>query len=196
MDVVAYLEAVREQYLNRFEETAAEARQRYGEVKLEANIFDPEMELPRRFDLMYRQDGAGRIEDVRLRTDVEWPDAVVWHTGGIPVTVLSIAWDCCVVIAKPAPRGQAIAQIVSWYSKWLDDTRAPAEPPFRGVVHSIEPQEVDGVLLMRVDLGTAPADALLELLQILATNGVQAAALGTTDPAEPARPTRAVFMTG
>lgn len=63
-----------------------------------------------------------------------------------------------------------IIDIVNWATKWLDpqDEKAQDSNNLQGVIHNIsKPEKVNEKITFSVDFGSAPTEAVLDLLEIL-----------------------------
>lgn len=112
--------------------------------------------------------GAEGMREMRPR-EVLAPNGHHGRIGGVGVRLDDLVWDDVVLAHDGAEIGPDAIQ--TWFLDWCDpdQTARPASGPFSGKAHS--------VILDRdeiwVDLGTAPADALIELLEVVSRAGAR-----------------------
>jgi hypothetical protein len=119
-------------------------------------------------------------EPLRLMTDEK-----------LPVAVGDLAWDACRVRAR-GPRDPLQRETADWFWRWFDakDTKAPDEKGFRDVIHALSfGAYQDGTLTFDVDFGSAPVDALDDLLRSLRRASASSVELSLA-PAPPGAPGR------
>ncbi|MCS6760248.1 MAG: hypothetical protein MO852_15950 [Candidatus Devosia euplotis] len=133
------------------------------------------LELPLRVDLVSVEgkDGTGvrHVDSEALVTfdafEFEWAE-------GLTATIAPFHWDRCVL--RMAGGGKMEwAPLVSWFERWIDlqDTHPEGSDGTLGVLHFLsDPSPEDGATRMEVDLGSAPTDCFVELLDACAQMGV------------------------
>jgi hypothetical protein len=120
-----------------------------------------------------------------LRVDVIWGDVAAPHIiavqdtpvatdqaalvapGPPPLEVFPFVWNACEFIwPSPVAFGQ---EFENWYERWMDlpECRSEDDDGLSGVVHSVtSPGARAGGWGIEVDFGSAPVEAMLELVQL------------------------------
>ena len=134
-----------------------------------------------------RRDGQLEPVLVDLQEFLPWQPARI-RVGSLSVLVEPFLWHVCSVVVRPAPAEDSWTALAQWFDRWFDRNQQPGER-FRNAVHWMnDPEDKNGHLCLQVDLGTAPADALIDLLDTLGAMGATSAAVYTapdyasTDP--------------
>ena len=106
--------------------------------------------------------------------------------GGAQVRVYPVTWEVFLVWVRQRDPDWAVLD--AWRAKWIDPEREadPAdEDGLHGVVHFLGPPVAEGGgYLLEVDFGSAPIEALTELLDALADGGATEIELGRSDGSE------------
>jgi hypothetical protein len=130
--------------------------------------------LPMRVDLIPRRGAqAGRS----LSIDSEQRMQFSVHVVSMPPATLYIApfaWDCVSLRISGMTAQQAGAVLAPWFMAWFDphDTNRQNEEGLFGVVHFLsDPCAEGGMVAASLDLGSAPPEALEDLLARLAAAG-------------------------
>ena len=88
-------------------------------------------------------------------------------------------WDSLTIRLEhiePVP----IGKIRNWYLEWFQPRRLGESARLKGVVHALEgPEKIDGFCQTQVNLGTAPTEALSDLLRAFAGSQIVATHLGS-----------------
>jgi hypothetical protein len=179
MDLHSYLEAVRDSYAQALRRAAAAALQGDGKVLLEATIDRSPRKY--RFDLVHiGADGGVKTEMVRASHQLPWQPRVFRIRGTFDVQVEHFLWCACTIIVKPAPPAEPLR---AWFDRWFEGSGLTGSPgPLSNAVHYLGDLDVDdGRLRIDVDLGTAPVDAFLELLEVVADSGATQGVVFTPD---------------
>lgn len=131
--------------------------------------------------------GDGRMEPVLvdLHAFLPWEPARV-RVGNLSVLVEPFLWHACSIVARPAPAEHTFSPLTDWFDRWFERPQEPGQR-FRNAVHWMsEPEVRAGHLCLQVDLGSGPADALLDLLRAIDAMAVSSAAIYTSpDHASP-----------
>jgi hypothetical protein len=109
--------------------------------------------------------GCIRLEPVHLALD------------GVPVSISAFPWDWLTLRIAGIPDADANALMRNWFLRWFDrDDENPRNADgLYGVVHSLDdPVRVGGNLRFHIDLGSAPAGAVLQLVEDLLQHGATA----------------------
>ena len=110
------------------------------------------------------------------------PESRFVLSGGIEVHQKSFSWEALRV--EFSSREFAIEQLGTWLHRWLDpdETRSAGADGLSGVVHDLSWSFMEpDAWGLDLDLGSAPIDALSELLDVLSRGGVRSITLSRTD---------------
>jgi len=137
---------------------------------------DGEYGLPMRADLVPRRGAqAGKPLSVDSHTRMQFSV----HTLPIPPAIVYVApflWDAVTLRVGGLVPEQVGAVLAPWFMDWFDaedDNRQNEEGLF-GVVHFASDPRLDGSLVaVELDLGSAPAQALEDLLSRLSAAGAR-----------------------
>jgi hypothetical protein len=120
----------------------------------------------------------GRLEPmlVELEKFLPWEPARI-QVGTVSVLVEPFLWHVCSVVARPPPAEPTLTALAEWFDRWFERPKRPGER-FRNAVHWMsEPEIREGNLCVQIDLGSASAVALLDLLATLGAMGATSAAI-------------------
>ena len=142
---------------------------------------DP-FQVPLRPDIVPMAGGKPEAYMVVRGPEPEFEQVALEYEDGFQVGIGPFTWDECRVVAVNVPEYADLSPLVEWFQEWAD-TRDEREPDkktgLRGVVHHIELTGREGeVIGFEADLGTAPVDALEELLGTLKEMGATHILLG------------------
>jgi hypothetical protein len=187
------LDEIRRFYLDRFATMLRELEQQAGvRVILEPPslnaaghvVADGLLDLPMRRDFVLLEHDQVKesvsfdtenmlgFEPVRLR----WNDRV-------DVDVEPFQWNNVRLALRPPRPLTALAPIKRWFDAWFEEPESPRDPPFFGVVHFMsDPDFTESSVAFWVDLGSAPTDAVAELLDACTNADANLVSLGTTLP--------------
>ena len=175
------LEEIRGLYVSRLAMALREARKLKLEPHVEPLLRD-ENELPRRegaldsplrLDLVVqgRRGYESLTVDSTERISFE-PATIAWNDT-FRVTLAPFVWDCAFLETDVAIDALKVP-VGRWLERWTDPkgTNKPGEHGLLGVVHfAADPVAKPGGSRLSVDLGSAPIEALLALLDALAEAG-------------------------
>jgi hypothetical protein len=174
-DLFALAEQVRTHYLKALLGSLAEFKAGHSPSAPEAMF-----ELPRECALPYRLyradmaanvDGEAKLQDVNTSSHLSFEPFDLDLGGGLSATVQPFAWNDVGITANIRLPDDPVE---SWAMRWLDleDEHTDDENGLQAVIHSISRDDVgtDGTRLA-VDFGSAPVEALEELLDILRASG-------------------------
>ena len=193
--VRAYFAAVRGHYLEAFKKAidaaTAEAGKDGRKVIIEAAAASAEGEAAAADVLPYRLDVVSLGKDGSVQpTTVADPHALPWEpadlqAGDFLADVETFVWNGCVIIGRPAPEASKLEQLREWFLRWFQREKDHhGEKPFGGVVHFMsEPSVNEDVLQVQVDLGSAPVDALIDLLEVFGKMGAKEGLVFTPEAA-------------
>lgn len=132
--------------------------------------------LPVRVDLIPKRGAqAGKLMSVDSSARMQFSV----HTLLIPPAVVFVApfaWDEVLLKAGGIDSRQVAEVLAPWFMDWFDpeDANRQNEEGLFGVVHSAsDPREIDGMTAVELDLGSAPVQALEDLLTRLAAAGAR-----------------------
>ena len=173
------LDAVREHYVTRLSQAIDGERARAAghQVVNEAAYLTADGRLAREgfFSTPLRQDifvlsRPGRSLRVESETLLSFP-LVRFEWEGVPVTIGPFHWNDCAGRLPGVVETVAWSPLTGWFKAWFDeiDHHEPLADGLRGAVHSLsDPAFEPGAARLRVDLGSAPAEAFEHLLDALA----------------------------
>jgi hypothetical protein len=168
-----YFDAVRHHYLAVLRRGIDEAVARGGRVVVEAAARTGGA-LPFRHDLVSIDDRGGVHPMMPIGDHaIDWEPAAYVFGGRLRARVQHLVWNVCVIIARPVPSPAARELVRAWYLRWFEAV-SDHDAPFSGVVHFMAEPDVSATgeyYRVKVDLGSAPSDALVELLEVLARAG-------------------------
>jgi hypothetical protein len=177
------LDEVREAYLSRFRvmHRSLAGKRVVTESTLRlpngSYVTAEEGDLPQRLDIAIL-DRRWRARTLRVTS----PPGVFTHDpfwarlpGGADISVMPFAWDHCRVVAQGVQPFR-LNRVQQWFWRWFDpgDTRDPDMSGLHGIIHFMSVPEVDGTTAsIDLDLGSAPVEALDDLLGCLLRAGAQ-----------------------
>lgn len=162
----------RERYLKHLTATLEEARTLNETCSTELLLQPGQMDDPEPAFRLYRIDvattngGAQSLLDANVDPE---PVSLSLSDYSAPVFVRELAWNDVQlnVVSSELP----IDEIALWATRWLDmdDHNAAGPDGFQGVVHSVLRPErsAESSWVLNIDMGSAPALALEELLRIV-----------------------------
>lgn len=177
-ELLEHLAAVRSDYLDAY---VARLRQTDTRVALEAGGGPKQGELALRVDFVEVSDtGALTPHDVSATRALPWDDGH-YDLAELRLYVMQMVWPSMVVVAWPAPPDTSF--ITAWYRRWLEQG-FDVEEPFGGYVHMVsDVRRAEDHISFLVDLGTAPVEAVRDLIAQLAANGVTTVSIGSGEQA-------------
>ena len=186
MDLTA-IESARDEYLSFYRATVRQYRGFKRDLVPELLILLngppewPEMHRLWRGDLFWKEDGNPKPGAVELNPPAEAPPVTITPASGLRVTVDPFVWHWCQLFTDHSPSGETLNQ---WFHKWIDDAEemSPDEFGLSGVIHQMTPvDQLSDCYVFTVDFGSAPTQAFLELLDVLAGSGVSQVRVGSPD---------------
>ncbi len=124
------------------------------------------LKLPGRADFILNGEPQSVDADSRLTFD----PMEVRHLSCI-ITFESFTWDWATVITQGIEVAEMSTVLSAWFYRWFE----PAKPDGEGLLNVVhfasDPIAREGGVETTLDLGSAPVDALLELLKTLAARG-------------------------
>ncbi|GGY19645.1 hypothetical protein GCM10008098_09990 [Rhodanobacter panaciterrae] len=178
MGIEAVIAAERQRYVDFYAETKARLTASGSDVvgELLISINNDEIPYPYRYvraDIVSKgDDGAPQLSEVRIDTDPAF-EATGYNFGAFQVEVYPFTWCSVQVVFDKPPKSES--QIEDWITRRLDvdDRGGTGLDGLSGAVHSFSPVESNGEWwFLTADFGTAPADALIEFIELLASQGM------------------------
>lgn len=185
------LEQIRSLYVKELAGAVRSAKNKGNPLHIEPLLRDKRGEVVRegslgsgvRLDLVVDRKGA--YEDVRVdsKSRLEFDPIPIPWSKRLSVTLEPFVWDA-LVLEVDVPAKKAIGVARPWLDEWMDtsDERSPGKDGLARVVHFAadpEPQAKGKRSLLSLDLGSAPADALLALVDGFARAGATAVRLAS-----------------
>jgi hypothetical protein len=131
--------------------------------------------LPCRADYIPRTgDGKPARVDATARLDFE-PISVAY--ADCTVLIHPFAWDWVRITIRGLPEQAVAALSRNWFFRWFDpdDANEADDQGLYGVVHFLdEPETVTDGIELSIDLGSAPPEALDDLLRQVSAHGASA----------------------
>lgn len=100
-------------------------------------------------------------------------EATEFKFGGVQVVIYPFSWNRAQIVFEKAIADEQ--QLDRFITRWLDveETEARAYDNLSGAAHSFTPVESNGEWwYLTVDFGTAPVEAMIEFIEILASHGM------------------------
>ncbi len=129
------------------------------------------LRLPGRTDFIPAVSGEPETVDADSR--LTFDPMEVKHLS-CAITIEPFTWDWATVIVQGITVVEMSAIVGEWFYRWFDaeDTKAPDADGLLGVVHfASDPVEREGAVETTLDLGSAPVEALQDILKLLAERG-------------------------
>jgi hypothetical protein len=140
----------------------------------------PDLHRLHRMDVVYKDDaGSHRMTEFNLDPLPGPGEPVATATvGGMPVSLFPVVWNALEVRFP----GDALPGFDDWYRTWLNDAddRPRDADGLAGVVHraGLHADE-QGWRVVALDAGSAPPEAVTELLELVAATGAAECAVGS-----------------
>jgi hypothetical protein len=171
--IPSHLDIIRSLYVATFAEVI---REREGHVEPVFRTDDGdvavegELELPCRADFIDPEANEGgeslMVDSARLASF----EPLAVEIGGTKLHVAPFGWDWATLSVLGLDDEDASDLLVKWFWDWFDadDTNEETAEGLYGVVHFLsDPEPVEGGLRVNLDLGSAPAEAMTDLLSRL-----------------------------
>jgi hypothetical protein len=174
-DLLSLAAAVRERYLEALLESLATFMDENDPAMPEA-MFELQRDdaLPFRLyraDMATVLDGTPKALDTTPATQIRFDPFGIDLGGGVTVAVSPFLWSELAVQTNVVLPAEPVEQ---WALRWLDLEGAFSEDEhgLKGVIHAVTRDDgTDGGTLLTVDFGSAPVDALAELMEIALASG-------------------------
>jgi uncharacterized protein YtpQ (UPF0354 family) len=146
-----------------------------------------------RIDMLWKENGEPHATKVELEGNIPGPPVGALQVESMEVVVHPIAWYMCPVRFSHESEGDGTAggspdfsPVNAWFRKWIGETepKTLGDDGLSGVVHSLSPPMREsggggGVWVLLVDLGSAPVEALAELLETIRQIGATDVKIGS-----------------
>lgn len=181
------LEMIRQDYIDHLTANADDLQAEGAEVMFEPAFRDDKgevaldglLKLPARVDLLAKR--GVEVETVQVAAEgvfkFDGSIDITWDTG-MPVQVFPFAWDMMPVRLEGLTDDVSYEPLQQWFWRWFAEPE-DLEGPVQEVVHYLgDPEKVDGVTRIIVDMGSAPLEAWQDLLDACAACGAKKAVVG------------------
>lgn len=175
-DLLALASAVRERYLEALLQSLAtfmdEHSSSASEVMFERQLDEPLPYRLYRADMASDDDGSPQAAEVNPSTHLSFEPFGVDFMEDVTASVRPFLWSDVGLrtnICLPAE------PVEEWAMRWLDveDQLPKDEHGLQGVIHAIAREDADdGSTLLTIDFGSAPVEALQELIELALSAGV------------------------
>ena len=178
MSIVSIATAERDRYVAYFDASLAEARSQNPESASELLIAINNEAMPYPYRYL-RVDLIGKLPDGSDRVYELWldpaPDAEGrgFDLGPVKIEMYPFTW-CSVQLAfdRPLPDMAKLEALLTQLLD-IDDSRSNSGTALANAIHSVSQIETNGELwYLTIDFGTAPVDALLDLIDFLMAEGM------------------------
>lgn len=174
MTIRELLERIRRPYIEQFSRAAAEPGFHIEPV-LRRSDGSPATEgillTPYRCDLVRKDTGASVAVDATERIRLEDLEVVI---DGVTLKISAFSWDLLTLHIAGVPHVDAEVLMRNWFLGWFDEDERNSKnaEDLYGVVHFVsDPVQVEGSLRFQIDLGSAPATSVCELIGQLLERG-------------------------
>jgi hypothetical protein len=168
MTLVDLLEMHRAHYLDHFVQSLVKAHDGASEILLEMDNYVPDP-IYRLYRPDYVRNVKGQLQLMGFNLSAPMDHAVFKEQrGALTVEVRPFVWHECIVQVYCERYDRKALE--GWITHWLDveDTKERDEDGLKQVIHYITPPTYPmGKLAFLVDFGTAPVQAVLELVRVL-----------------------------
>jgi hypothetical protein len=181
------IETERQRYINVYTElieSVKEGKPTYAtEVLIQVNDEDvPEPFNLMRADIVYteEEDGEAKVSEIRPQDNPDF-EPLGFELDDLGISIYPFCWNSCEVFVNSID----VEELKEWIRKWLkqEEEDDEVEGQVSEAIHSCSQpvEEEGGRLSFVVDFGTAPTDAFIELLAILAETGTTEVIFQTTE---------------
>ncbi|MES2263740.1 MAG: hypothetical protein V4724_34920 [Pseudomonadota bacterium] len=139
------------------------------------------LDLPSRADYIPRE-GAGKPAMVDSTSHLDFETISVAYKD-CDVLIGPFVWDWVQLTIRGLPEQEAASVAKNWFFRWFDpeDTNEANEDGLYGVVHFLgEPKVAANGIEFSIDLGSAPPEALEDLLERMSSHGASAASVANS----------------
>ena len=204
MEPAEIFDAVRGAYLDAFTKAVELQTNGFNEVLIQPCLNDDESEIPRatsanpfrvpmRQDIVPVRDGAAQAIMVVRGPEADFLPLAWEYDDGFQLALGPFTWDEARLVVFGLPAGADLTPLVRWFEEWADlkDEEEPdAEHGLRLLAHHVQrvedPRIPEGTAVFELDMGTAPADALTDFIDLLSQLGATTVVVGNYDQEEAA----------
>lgn len=138
------------------------------------------LNLPTRLDILMPMSGTWTARDVALTQPAHFEPVSYTIDRSLEVTLFPFSWNDLQISFETGDDPKRLLRLRMWYLEWFQSRVLGNGAPSKGVVHAIHgPERVDDLWNLRIDMGSAPAEALIELFSVMASRGVSSITVGT-----------------
>ena len=174
MTIHELLELIRRPYIEQFSRDKAEGVFHIEPV-LRRSDGGPATEgalvTPCRCDLVRKDTGAGLAVNATERVRL---DDLQVEIDGVTLKISAFSWDWLTLHVAGISHTDATALVRDWFLRWFDedDNNLQNGEGFYGVVHFVgDPVQLEETVQFQIDLGSAPATSVCELIEQLLESG-------------------------
>lgn len=184
MTVTELFAAIRQPYVEKLAQ-AAKAQEAYVEPAYRTSdgalATEGLWSLPCRADVIPFSD-AGTSEPVRVDSQTQLNFAPLhFSIADTAVELAPFVWDWLPLEINGLAQDQAARVLIDWFKQWFDgeDENPANETGLQEVIHFMsEPEPTDDGFKLTIDLGSAPSEAVEDLLFALSDAGAAKVQLG------------------
>jgi hypothetical protein len=137
------------------------------------------LSLPRRDDLEITRDGKSVLRRIESGPAPERESLVARTVGGFEAEIHAFRWDSAELVLRARRVQPDWAPLRRWFLEWFQSRYSEVAPDLYGAVHSLDgPEEVPGGYAFILDLGSAPAACITDLIATVEATGAEAMRLG------------------
>ena len=169
MNISDLLEAIRAPYVRILAEAVRRQPAYVEPAYRQANgalATDGALDLPCRADFIPKEEEQAEPSTVDSTTQLQF-DAQTFDIGGTAISLSPFVWDWVSVEVAGLTSESALSVLKDWFLQWFDgdDQNNETEEGLFGVTHFMsEPEVTEEAVRVTVDLGSAPAEAVEDLM--------------------------------
>lgn len=189
--LVEVLEPVRDLAIGQLLHELARALERGADVRQEPMVRDRHervvregaLHLPRRSDLAVTENGQTVMQRVRAPGALAFEPIEVTRPEGIVAIVRPFAWDAARVVAETPDEAPNWTPLRLWFLEAFQSRYGELAPDLDGAVHALSgPEPTAEGWAFEADLGSAPVEAVGEMIDAFALSGVRRLVIGAPEP--------------
>lgn len=139
--------------------------------------------LPSRDDCVMDPEFSPTTVSPPQQTPVHYREMHFDLGGRLSCEVFPFVWNDVWVSAEPSCDSALLMRVRLWFLDWFQTRLVDGVDEVMGVVHSLDgPYEFGGRHWFQLDLGTAPVDALLTLMELFGAGQVLKCQIGAVPP--------------
>ena len=138
------------------------------------------LNLPHRTDIEIHETGTRFAVDLNDDVWKGFEPTTIWLSDAVSITLRPFAWNAVVIGFEMDGNVRQLRRLRNWYLEWFQSRLFADAPALDGAVHSLSgPEQCNGFWVMKIDLGTAPIEAMIDLLEALISSGVTEIEIGS-----------------